>query len=158
MYGRVCLFLDPFHFFFFCNFDRLREEDLQQRRRTAEDSLQMRAFFAEGDLLSAEVQAVHHDGSVSLHTRSTKYGKLVSGQLLCVPQALIKRCKQHFLDLQADVSIILGNNGYIWLSRTLTAEEAKEKDVRDKEEDPAKMGKVRCVGFVFHHCFLSLSY
>jgi hypothetical protein len=33
---------------------------------------------------------VHHDGSVSLHTRSNKYGKLVSGQLLCVPQVGFK--------------------------------------------------------------------
>jgi hypothetical protein len=108
-----------------------------QRRRTSEDSLQMRSFYSEGDLVSvrfpllnfvlslaemseektrprkcstqflhsqlihacmihslilapscsqAEVQAVHHDGSVSLHTRSMKYGKLDSGQLVCVPQ------------------------------------------------------------------------
>jgi exosome complex RNA-binding protein Rrp4 len=53
------------------------------------DSLMIDAF-ANGMLLhdQAEVQAVHHDGSVALHTRSMKYGKLDSGQLVCVPQVL----------------------------------------------------------------------
>ena len=35
----------------------------------------MRTFFEEGDLLVAEVQAFFGDGSMSLHTRSLKYGK-----------------------------------------------------------------------------------
>jgi exosome complex component RRP4 len=113
-----------------------------QRRRTAEDSLQMRTFFTEGDLVSAEVQSVHHDGSLSLHTRSMKYGKLDGGQLVCVPQALIKRCKQHFLDLPTGVNMILGNNGYVWLSRSLTEAERAAKDARDKEEDQSKIEKV----------------
>ncbi|KXZ41279.1 hypothetical protein GPECTOR_582g639 [Gonium pectorale] len=43
-----------------------------QRRRNAEDELNMRAFFREGELISAEVQSVHGDGSVALHTRSAK--------------------------------------------------------------------------------------
>ncbi|GAB5580223.1 exosome complex component RRP4 [Prionailurus iriomotensis] len=45
------------------------------RRRSAEDELAMRGFLQEGDLISAEVQAVFSDGAVSLHTRSLKYGK-----------------------------------------------------------------------------------
>jgi len=36
----------------------------------------MRTFFEEGDLLVAEVQAFFSDGSMSLHTRSIKYGKV----------------------------------------------------------------------------------
>lgn len=36
----------------------------------------MRTFFEEGDLLVAEVQAFFGDGSMSLHTRSLKYGKV----------------------------------------------------------------------------------
>ena len=36
----------------------------------------MRTFFEEGDLLVAEVQAFFADGSMSLHTRSLKYGKV----------------------------------------------------------------------------------
>lgn len=47
-----------------------------QRRKLESDELQMRAFFQEGDLLVAEVQAFFADGAMSLHTRSLKYGKV----------------------------------------------------------------------------------
>lgn len=36
----------------------------------------MRKYLQEGDLVSAEVQSVFSDGSLSLHTRSLKYGKV----------------------------------------------------------------------------------
>lgn len=78
-----------------------------------------------------------------------KYGNLIGGQLLCVPAALIKRCKQHFLDLPCGVSIILGNNGFIWLSRSLTEDERKEKEVRDKDEDMSKLSRVCRHRFLF---------
>jgi hypothetical protein len=69
----------------------------------------MRTYFSEGDLISvrwrqpaprrthgarraqAEVQNVLHDGAVSLHTRSLKYGKVVArGQtkLFCCMSSL----------------------------------------------------------------------
>lgn len=54
------------------------------RRRTSADELQIRTFFSEGDLVVAEVQSVHSDGSASLHTRSLKYGKLRNGVFLAV--------------------------------------------------------------------------
>ncbi|CAG7915662.1 unnamed protein product [Penicillium olsonii] len=54
------------------------------RRRTSADELQIRTFFSEGDLVIAEVQSVHQDGSASLHTRSLKYGKLRNGVFLAV--------------------------------------------------------------------------
>ncbi|CAG8936598.1 unnamed protein product [Penicillium salamii] len=54
------------------------------RRRTSADELQIRTFFSEGDLVIAEVQSVHQDGSASLHTRSLKYGKLRNGIFLAV--------------------------------------------------------------------------
>jgi exosome complex component RRP4 len=68
-----------------------------QRRKQESDELQMRSFFAEGDVLSvspwlpyafltwasrcrlfsqAEVQAFFGDGSMAIHTRSLKYGKV----------------------------------------------------------------------------------
>lgn len=47
-----------------------------QRRRNAEDELAMRSVFREGDVISAEVQSVYHDGGVHLHTRSLKFGKV----------------------------------------------------------------------------------
>lgn len=37
----------------------------------------MRKHLQEGDLISAEVQNVFSDGSLSLHTRSLKYGKVI---------------------------------------------------------------------------------
>ena len=96
-----------------------------QRRRTDADALQMRSFFKEDDLISAEVQKVQHDGSISLHTRNEKYGKLVNGQFIQVPALIIKRCKQHFHSLPCGVDIILGNNGFVWIQATT---ERKEED------------------------------
>lgn len=91
-----------------------------QRRRNAEDELNMRSFFREGDLISAEVQSVHADGSVALHTRSAKYGKLRHGQLVVVPPALVKRQKQHFHTLEAlGVQLIMGCNGLVWVAPLL---------------------------------------
>ncbi|KAI8817119.1 uncharacterized protein EV422DRAFT_500363 [Fimicolochytrium jonesii] len=88
-----------------------------QRRKTESDELQMRTFFAEGDMLSAEVQAFFQDGAVSVHTRSIKYGKLRNGSLVTVPSALVKRTKSHFATLPCGVDVILGLNGYIWVSK-----------------------------------------
>eukprot|EP00002_Diphylleia_rotans_P001679 TRINITY_DN1093_c0_g4_i1.p1 TRINITY_DN1093_c0_g4~~TRINITY_DN1093_c0_g4_i1.p1 ORF type:complete len:303 (-),score=62.15 TRINITY_DN1093_c0_g4_i1:99-1007(-) len=85
------------------------------RRRTSSDELQMRNFFVENDLISAEVQAHHGDGSISLHTRNLRYGKLENGVLVQVPPALVKRCKTHFVMLSCGVHMVLGTNGYIFL-------------------------------------------
>jgi len=88
-----------------------------QRRKLESDELQMRTFFEEGDLLVAEVQAFFSDGAMSLHTRSLKYGKLRNGQLVVVSPALIRRLKSHFISLPCGVDLILGLNGYIWVSK-----------------------------------------
>ncbi|KAI9440780.1 exosome complex exonuclease rrp4 [Lactarius indigo] len=96
-----------------------------QRRKLESDELQMRNFFEEGDLLVAEVQAFFADGAMSLHTRSLKYGKLKNGQLVSVPPILIRRLKSHFCSLPSGVDLILGLNGYIWIS----------KHVRDNEKE-----------------------
>ncbi|TEA29628.1 hypothetical protein DBR06_SOUSAS510216 [Sousa chinensis] len=108
------------------------------RRRSAEDELAMRGFLQEGDLISvsftlhssifmfaAEVQAVFSDGAVSLHTRSLKYGKLGQGVLVQVSPSLVKRQKTHFHDLPCGASVILGNNGFVWIYPT---PEHKEED------------------------------
>ncbi|KAJ8934588.1 hypothetical protein NQ314_013264 [Rhamnusium bicolor] len=50
------------------------------RRRSVEDEHMMRQYLQEGDLISAEVQSVYSDGSLSLHTRSLRYGKVVPKQ------------------------------------------------------------------------------
>ncbi|CAN0030367.1 unnamed protein product [Ectocarpus sp. 8 AP-2014] len=110
----------------------------QQRMRTYEDQLQMRSFFQEHDLISAEVQQVNSDGGIALHTRSLKYGKLENGQLVSVPPVLIRRLKQHVVSLpDTGVDVILGTNGNVWISRT-PPEEWKGKE----EGDAAGTGSV----------------
>ncbi|KAM7368972.1 hypothetical protein PAMP_013272 [Pampus punctatissimus] len=75
----------------------------------------------------AEVQSVFSDGALSLHTRSLKYGKvsyanvhneLGQGVLVQLSPSLIKRQKTHFHNLPCGASIILGNNGFVWLYPT----------------------------------------
>ncbi|KAJ3314571.1 exosome non-catalytic core subunit rrp4 [Boothiomyces sp. JEL0838] len=88
-----------------------------QRRKNEADEMEMRSFFAEGDMLSAEVQAFFGDGGCSLHTRSFKYGKLRNGCLVVAPSALIKRSKSHFISLSCGVDVVLGLNGYIWVQK-----------------------------------------
>ena len=85
----------------------------------------MRTFFKEGDLISAEIQSLKNDGGVHLQTRNLKYGKLVNGVFVKVNNCLIKRTNKHFLSLDAEigVDIILGNNGYIWMTNTKTKDE-----------------------------------
>ncbi|KAI5478947.1 exosome complex component RRP4 [Pseudohyphozyma bogoriensis] len=101
-----------------------------QRRKLESDELQMRTFFQEGDLLVAEVQAFFADGAMSLHTRSLKYGKLKNGLLVVVPPSLIVRLKSHFHTLPFGVDLIIGLNGYIWVSKTV----AKPKKADGEEE------------------------
>ncbi|RDD43472.1 Exosome complex component RRP4 [Trichoplax sp. H2] len=110
------------------------------RRRSEKDELMMRQHLTEGDLISAEVQSVHGDGSLALHTRSLKYGKLIQGTLVTVAPALIKRCKTHFHNLECGASIILGNNGYIWISPLLKedAENQTTKSDTSTRSDPLK--------------------
>ncbi|XP_015512290.1 exosome complex component RRP4 isoform X1 [Neodiprion pinetum] len=89
------------------------------RRRSAEDEQTMRRYLQEGDLICAEVQNVFADGSLSLHTRVLKYGKLSQGILLKVPPSLIKRKKVHFHNLLIGANLILGNNGYVWIGASI---------------------------------------
>lgn len=104
-----------------------------QRRKVESDELQMRNFFEEGDLLVAEVQAFFADGAMSLHTRSLKYGKLRNGQLVSVPPILIRRLKSHFCSLPSGVDLILGLNGYIWISKHVRDNEKEGEEGFDSE-------------------------
>lgn len=104
-----------------------------QRRKLESDELQMRNFFEEGDLLVAEVQAFFSDGAMSLHTRSLKYGKLRNGQLVTIPPVLVRRLKSHFVTLPCDVDLILGLNGYIWVSKHVKVTEQEGEEGFDTE-------------------------
>lgn len=90
------------------------------RRKTEEDELMMKSYFREGDLISAEVQSIFSEGSLSLHTRNLKYGKLGQGVLLRVSPSLVERRKTHFHNLPCGAHVILGNNGYIWISQPIS--------------------------------------
>jgi exosome complex component RRP4 len=90
--------------------------DGEQRMRTTADQLQMRTLYAEQDLISAEIQNIGADGQISLHTRSMKYGKLENGQLIIAPSSLVKRLAQHYISFPWGVDVILGRNGYIWIT------------------------------------------
>uniref|UniRef100_A0A1I7XG84 KH_dom_type_1 domain-containing protein n=1 Tax=Heterorhabditis bacteriophora TaxID=37862 RepID=A0A1I7XG84_HETBA len=90
------------------------------RRKSVEDELMMREYLKEGDLISAEVQQIHHDGVMSLHTRNLKYGKLAQGIMIKVPSYLVKRRKTHFHSLPSGAAVIIGCNGFIWISPELS--------------------------------------
>lgn len=110
-------------------------------QKSVEDELQMREYLKEGDLVSAEVQQCFYDGSLSLHTRSLRYGKLGQGQrilqtffllkirknpflVIRVPSFLVRRRKAHIHNLPFGVSVILGCNGFIWIAPLVSNEEA----------------------------------
>jgi len=109
------------------------------RKRTAVDELNIRSFFTEGDLLVAEVQTLHNDGSATLHTRSLKYGKLRNGFFMAVAgtggggmarKGGVARSRRQVFTIPTgrgggEVDVILGVNGYVWICKH---EEAK-KDV-----------------------------
>lgn len=120
------------------------------RKRTSVDELNIRTFFTEGDLLVAEVQSVHQDGSASLHTRSLKYGKLRNGYFLAVSGAGgggtgrkggVARSRRQVFTINTsrgggEVDVILGVNGYIWISKHV--EPAKEVGLNKMEETVSK--------------------
>jgi exosome complex component RRP4 len=112
-----------------------------QRRKLESDELQMRTYFQEGDLLVAEVQMLMSEGTMSLHTRSLKYGKLRNGTLVIVPSTLVVRLKSHFHSLQCGVDMILGMNGYIWVQAAsgVKAEESNSMQEDERGEASASM-------------------
>ncbi|PAV73231.1 hypothetical protein WR25_14320 [Diploscapter pachys] len=89
------------------------------RKKSLEDELMMREYLREGDLLSAEIHEIRNDGTVNLHTRSLKYGKLAQGILVVVPPHTVKRRKMHFHSLPCGCAVIIGCNGYVWVTDML---------------------------------------
>lgn len=89
-----------------------------QRVRTAQDARDMSQWLAKGDLVSAEVHKVQNDGTLMLHTRSHRYGKLENGCVLVVPPALVARRKNHYATLLG-FDVLWGCNGMIWMQRKL---------------------------------------
>ncbi|MCJ1475196.1 exosome non-catalytic core subunit rrp4 [Lambiella insularis] len=114
------------------------------RKRTTTDELQIRTFFSEGDLLVAEVQSIHQDGSASLHTRSLKYGKLRNGIFLAVSGTGggggVVRSRRQVWTVSTgngggEVDVVLGVNGYIWISKHTSTEVAQSQASITRLED-----------------------
>ncbi|KAF2773764.1 hypothetical protein EJ03DRAFT_370635 [Teratosphaeria nubilosa] len=111
------------------------------RKRTSVDELNIRAFFNEGELLVAEVQALFQDGSAALHTRSLRYGKLRNGYFMAVSGAGggagVVRAKRQIFTLQTarggELDLILGVNGYIWISARVAGQDGGAAQ-REKED------------------------
>jgi KH domain len=73
------------------------------------------------------------------------FNKLGQGVLLDVLPSLVKRRKTHFHNLPCGASIILGNNGYIWISPTCNEE--------DDEIGSTAGGFVQNLKVTFRNCF-----
>jgi exosome complex component RRP4 len=106
------------------------------RKRTETDELQIRTFFAEGDLLVAEVQQLFADGGAVLHTRSLKYGKLRNGVFVAVSGmgggGGVVRSRRQVWTMDAangggQIDVVLGVNGYVWISKHVETPEADSK-------------------------------
>eukprot|EP00392_Amoebophrya_sp_AT5.2_P012329 g12429.t1 len=107
----------------------------EQRRRTAEDYLNMREFFQEEDLLLAEVQRVLPDsGEIFLQTRSAKYGRLGKGMLVvCNEEAGLQLARREegkspgeVLDAAVPpIEAIFSANGWVFLRPCCTASGSK---------------------------------
>ncbi|EJT77054.1 exosome component 2 [Gaeumannomyces tritici R3-111a-1] len=102
------------------------------RKRTDTDELQIRSFFAEGDLLVAEVQQLFGDGGAGLHTRSLRQvwtmevastapsasthpaaaGRKGGGQQARNPAATAAAAAAN-----RSIDVVLGVNGYVWISK-----------------------------------------
>ena len=116
------------------------------RRRTDADELQMRALFAEGDALVAEVQQLFADGAAVLHARSLRYGKLRNGLFLALAGAGaaggVVRSRRQVWDFDAPalrpadapgpaaardrIEVVLGVNGYCFVGARAAAAAAAD--------------------------------
>jgi exosome complex component RRP4 len=118
------------------------------RKRTETDELQIRTFFSEGDLLVCEVQGLYQDGSAGLHTRSLKYGKLRNGVFMSVSGTgggggVIRSRRQVWTIDGANgggkIDVILGVNGYIWISKHVETQEADTSITRIEERTSSRV-------------------
>ncbi|GAX25296.1 exosome complex component RRP4 [Fistulifera solaris] len=114
-----------------------------QRIRTAQDAREMRQYLEEGDIVSAEVHKVQADGTVFLHTRSFRYGKLENGCVITVSPSLVPRRKNHYFDSFLDrFEVLFGCNGMIWMQRKLQTTDTTTNPV-DSNQDLAELQERR---------------
>lgn len=104
-----------------------------QRRKSEEDQLNMRNYFKEGDMISAEVMQVNsNDGKISLQARNLKYGKLLNGFVLKLDSNFIRRMRNHimyFFEDSTPIGVIIGTNGYVWIYSPTQNQLSKTQDI-----------------------------
>jgi exosome complex component RRP4 len=106
-----------------------------QRVRTAQDAREMRQYLAEGDMVSAEIHKVQPDGTVFLHTRSFRYGKLENGCVVTVPPSLVPRRKNHYhTAFLGQFEVLFGCNGMIWMQRKLQRDDDQDASGGGQQE------------------------
>ena len=69
--------------------------------------------------------------------------QLRNGQLVTVPPILIRRLKSHFFALPCGVDIILGINGYIWVSKLIQEHEQVGEQAFDAQAVYSNKNDVR---------------
>ena len=67
------------------------------------------------------------------HLPHKNSSKLRNGQLVTIPPVLVRRLKSHFVTLPCDVDLILGLNGYIWVSKHVKVAEQEGEEEFDTE-------------------------
>lgn len=83
-----------------------------QRRKGELDEIRMGEYYGIGDIVVGEVQSTGN--KVQIHTRNTKYRKILFGVLLKIEKTL-KNIKQYHQEIinGKTVEIVAGRNGYI---------------------------------------------
>ncbi|OQS54640.1 EXOSC2 [Ecytonucleospora hepatopenaei] len=83
-----------------------------QRIKDEEDEMEMHKIYGIGDVIICEVQKTSKNGLCTLHSRSSKYGKLTDGLLLQIPYFLIK--KQKSIYDYCKIKVFVGSNGFLF--------------------------------------------
>ncbi|UVC49842.1 hypothetical protein MACK_003456 [Theileria orientalis] len=101
---------------------QVNTEELANRRKIDEDVYEMSNLFRVKDIISSEIQRISPSGTIILQTRTSKYGKLDNGILVVVRPNLVMRQVKHIYDMECGVRVIMGCNGYIWLTTWRTSD------------------------------------
>lgn len=119
--------------------DNLNIPGIQRVRDTADES-NMRQWLDVDQLISCEVKQGY-----TLLTRSAQFGVLSHGILVKVPPCAVGPSTAAFANLDAlGVHIILGRNGWIWISEMRCANDTRET-VRDSASPTPSKEQLRAI-------------
>ncbi len=80
------------------------------------------------------MHSINNDKTVNLHTRNAKYGRLEPGVLVEVDHKLVCRQKHHMIQLGV-LSLIISNNGKIWISNVRRNDSLEAFALRKTQEE-----------------------